>query len=161
MCTDRNGAQITGSSPVMTIGVMAGLDPAISVPEVNHVSNGVQITGSSPTGRDLAGEISRQPVVEILPHRILLQDQGDFPGARPVLQVLLSLNGISDILVPLYPNEPFKAVFPGEAIGNARAVLPSAARDIAGDADIQSPIWTVGDNVDPSTLHRAILPKRN
>ncbi len=39
-----------------------------------------------------------QPRIEILPFRILLMDQSELPGAGPVLESLLALNGRFDVV---------------------------------------------------------------
>src|SRR5258708_627523 len=92
-------------------------------------------------------------IVEGFPIRVIRKDQPNLPGARPMLQISLPLDRGADIVMALGVDETLQAIPLGKALGDTLAMLPRAPRKIAGDADIKNPIWPVGDDVDPSTLH--------
>src|SRR5258708_33869897 len=85
--------------------------------------------------------------------RGLGEDETDLPGTWPVLQIFLALDRGADVVVTLGEDEALQAVALGEAVGRALAVLPGAAREVAGDADIDRAVGAVRHNVDPSTPH--------
>src|SRR6516225_2144803 len=100
---------------------------------------------------------SSELLIKIVPAWVSRQDELDFPGARPVLQVVLALDSAADAIVALGPDKTLQAVLFREAIGHALAVLPYTAREIAGYPDVKSPVRSVRHDVDLSTLHRSIF----
>jgi hypothetical protein len=99
----------------------------------------------------------RESVVEVIPLGILCQDEIDFPSARPMLQVLLTLDRSSNVLMVLGPDETPQPVFFGEAIHDTLVMFPGAPSEIAGNADVKGPIRPIRYYVDPSTLHHASI----
>jgi hypothetical protein len=57
--------------------------------------------------------------------------------------------------VLLGKNEAFQTVAFGKALDHVFAMFPCAFGDIAGDADMERAIRSVGHDVNPSTSHRA------
>src|SRR5690242_19070256 len=108
-------------------------------------------------GLDPAIYSSHESVVRVVPLGILDRDKIDFPGARPMLHISLTLDRRANVVVALSPNQTFKAVLLGETIRYTFSMLPNTTSEIAGNPDIKGPVWSVGHDVDPSALHRAIL----
>ena len=69
----------------------------------NAAGKGV-MAGPSP-GMTAAGVLLVQQLVEVVPLRVHAVDQADLPGARPVLDGLLALDGIADVLETLVVDE--------------------------------------------------------
>ena len=90
--------------------------------------------------------------VKVIPVRIDGDNLPDFPRARPVFDVVLALNGIADIVEPFEVDQPLQCISFGETCDESRAVFVDAANEIAGDADIQNAVRTIGQNVNPATL---------
>src|SRR2546425_9147933 len=102
---------------------------------------------------------SQELLVQIVPFRVIQQDEADLPGARVVLQVLLALPCVADILVLLKIHEALQAVTLGETLDKALAMLPGATRQIVGHADVQDAIRPVRHEVNPSGGHLQQAPR--
>jgi hypothetical protein len=74
-----------------------------------------------------------------------------------MLQVLLSLDHGSNVLMMLRPDETPQPVFFAGAIHYTLPMLPGTPSEVAGNADVKSPIPPVRYYVDPSPLHNAIV----
>jgi hypothetical protein len=81
--------------------VMAGLVPAIHV-------------------------LLRDCLEEIVPIRICSDNHSDLPRARPMFDVVLALNGVSDIVKNLKVNEPLQPMPFGKTFDEAGAMLEDA-----------------------------------
>jgi hypothetical protein len=91
-------------------------------------------------------------IVEITPLGILAMNEPDFPGARPMFEVLFPLNGGQNRFMMLDVNELVQSIPLAEAFDQALAMFPRTAGQISGDADLQHAIGTVGHDVDPRAL---------
>ena len=67
-------------------------------------------------GLDPAIYSSHESVVKVVSLGILDEDKIDFPGARPMLHIPLTLDRRANVVVALSPNQTFKAVLLGETI---------------------------------------------
>ena len=103
--------------------VIAGLDPAIRESGVDSL-------------------------IQIQPIGVVLLDQRQFPGARPVLDVLLALQGVPDVVEFLVVDQSVDTISLCETIGRALPVLPSSAREIVRHADVQGAVPSTGQDVD-------------
>src|SRR5215469_14830597 len=104
---------------------------------------------------------SRELVKKIVPLGILRKDEIDLPGAWLMLDVPLALNGGANIVVAFCPHQMFQAILRNETFSDTFAMFPNTAREIAGDPDVQSSIWSVRDYVDPATSHTSIPSTNN
>jgi hypothetical protein len=95
-------------------------------------------------------------VEEIVPCWIVSGDQSDFPRARPMLDVVLALNGSSNVIEHLEVDEPLKAVPFGEPLNHSRTMLEHAPNEVARYADIQGTVRTIGHDVNVPTCHADI-----
>jgi len=59
------------------------------------------VAGLDPATRDL-----REPIVEIGPIGVLVEDQPHFPGASPMLHISLPLPGRAHVIVMFGKDEP-------------------------------------------------------
>ena len=100
---------------------------------------------------------SREFEVEVSPLRVHGLDQGDLPGARPVLDVLLTPDGIGHHAEGLIVDEADETVARGEAFNEAFAAFIGAAREIRCHADIEYSAWAIGHDVDVALTHRGML----
>jgi hypothetical protein len=57
-----------------------------------------------------------------------------------MLQVLLTLDRPTNIIVTLGPYQPFQSVSLGEPVCDAFPMLPGAAREVTGDTNAKSAI---------------------
>ena len=87
--------------PNSSIVVMAGLDPAIYS--------------------------SQELVVKVVPLGILGEDKIDFPGARPMFHVMLTLDGRTDIVVELAPDKHLQSISLSESFDYSCPVLATRA----------------------------------
>src|SRR5208282_6749844 len=92
----------------------------------------------------------REPVVKIFPIRILPVDQPHFPGARPVLHILLALSRGVHVIVPFSEYQLLEAIPTSEALDHPYPMLPGSARKIIGYADIQDAVRAVGHDIHPA-----------
>lgn len=74
-----------------------------------------------------------------------------------MLQVLLALDRQADIIVMLGPNKTSQPISAGEPLSQSLPMLPGTPSEIAGDADVNRPIWPIRNDVNPSARHAAIL----
>ena len=74
-----------------------------------------------------------------------------------MLDIVLALDGVTDVVEPLEVNQPFQALLLGEAIDKPRAMLEYPADEIVCHADIQDAVRTVSQNINISTCHAEIL----
>ena len=98
---------------------------------------------------------------EIVPFRVPRDDKVHFPGERPMLDVLLALDSGANVLVVFCPNQPFEPISYCETFNFSFPMFLNAAREIAGNPDVQGPVWPVRDHVDPATPHTPIPSIRN
>ena len=77
-----------------------------------------------------------------------------------MFDVFFALDRRPNIFMALGKDQSFQAISLGETIGHALPMFPNAARKIAGDADVQRAIRPIGDDVNPSALHREIVDMR-
>jgi hypothetical protein len=75
---------------------------------------------------------SKEPVVQIVPFRIVEQNEPDLPGTRVVFEVLLALTRVPDVVVPLVIDKALQAVALRETVDEALAVFAGAARQVVG-----------------------------
>src|SRR5579871_3030875 len=88
-------------------------------------------------------------------------DQPDLPASRPMLDVFLPLDCGKHILMPCGINQAVQAIVLGEPAYEPLLVLShTTPPDVAGDADIQRSIATVGHDVDPAGRHLRQLSAR-
>src|ERR1700689_953286 len=92
------------------------------------------------------------PLAQILPGRIHGHDEGDFLDSQPALDALLAFDCVVDVFEALEIQEPVKLVFDGKSWADSCFVSSRSAREIVGDADVQSPL-TVRHDVDK--IHRS------
>src|SRR5215470_12165368 len=104
-------------------------------------------------GLGLAIHESDEPVVEILPVRVVDENEPDLPSAPIVLQVLLSLPRLVNVVVMLGINEALQPIASREPCDQALSMLPDPARDIVRYADIKRAVWPVCHDVDPAIRH--------
>src|SRR5579883_736823 len=103
---------------------------------------------------------SNQPLVQILPIRIVRKDKLYFPSTRPMFQVLFPLDRGPDVIVLLGIDQPLQPIPRRESFDDSVMMLPRTTRKIAGHADIERAVWPVRYDVDPSTPHREFIASR-
>jgi len=92
----------------------------------------------------------------IVPVRIHRVNEPDLPRARPMLDVLLSLNGSLNGVMPFIVDETFETVVLGKTLGETFPMLVGKLRQRAGHTDIKRAIAPVGHQIDPAACHGAI-----
>jgi len=90
-------------------------------------------------------------VVEVTPVRIHRENEIDLPLARPVLDVLFPLDCSGGRVVSLIVNQHLNSIAFGETWYEAFPVLKGPTHQIVGDADVQRPAATIGEDIDPET----------
>src|SRR6202022_4292005 len=81
-----------------------------------------------------------QLLVEVFPLRVGLVDQRKLPHARPMLQVLLALQSVAYVIVWFVVHKAFQTVALAEAVDNAFAMFPNAAREVARHPNVECAI---------------------
>ena len=145
-------------------GVMAGLVPAIHAPPAPTLA--VSVDARHKAGHDdvrwrcesLAPFKSAKSVIEVVPIWVRGENEPHLPGPRPMLHVLFALNGGSDVGVLFEEDQPLQPVPLSEAGHNAFAMLPNAARKVAGHAGVQNAVRPVSHDVNPGSSHRRKMP---
>jgi hypothetical protein len=110
------------------------------------------VAGLVPAIHDL-----REPIVEIVPIGILMEDQPHFPRAPPMFHISLSLPRRAHVIVMLSQYEPPQAVLFGEALDKTRAVFPRTSGKVIRCADVQDAIGPVRHDVYPSRHYGSLL----
>jgi hypothetical protein len=60
----------------------------------------------------------RDYIVKIVPIRIIGDNKSNLPGARPMLDIMLALDRISDVVKGLEVNEPLQPIAPRKAFND-------------------------------------------
>src|SRR6185437_5843005 len=92
-------------------------------------------------------QASDQAAHQIVPARIPLLYQADFPGAVPAFDLLFARDSITDVSKRLVPNQDVHIVAPGEAGNGFALVLLHALRQVIGYADIKRAIAAASQHV--------------
>ena len=79
--------------------------------------------------------LSDDGFIKIVPVGVIDNDLPDFPGARPMFDIVLALNSGSDIVENLKVNEALYSVLFGKTFDRSRAMLKYATSKIVRDAD--------------------------
>src|SRR5664279_5642839 len=87
---------------------------------------------------------------EIVPIRIRSDNHSYLPCTRPVLDIVLALDGIPDVVKPLEIDEPVQSVSFGKAFDETRPMFEHAADQINRHPDIKNAVWSIGQNVNVS-----------
>jgi hypothetical protein len=112
--------------------VMAGLVPAIHV-------------------------LLRNGLEEIFPIRICGDNRSDLPRARPMFDIVLALDGISNIIKFFEIDESLQSMALGKAFDESGAMFEYPPDEIVRHADIQDAVGAIGQNVNIPTCHTGIL----
>jgi hypothetical protein len=96
-------------------------------------------------------------VVEIVPSGVLGIDEPSFPRPWPVLDVMFTLDGETNVVVFFEIDEAFKLMTFCEPIDRIRTMLVDPAQKIARDANVKYAVRPVTEDVDITTGHSAIM----
>src|SRR5580698_689345 len=80
---------------------------------------------------------STERVIKIGPFGVQSNNQPRLPSARPVLEVLFTLDSREDVLMAFGVHQPDQPVLFDEVTSNAGAMFECAARKITGDANVK------------------------
>ena len=69
------------------------------------------------------------------------------PTARPMLDVMLALDGVSDVIELLTIDQHLEAISLGKAFGRSLAMLKRSPGNIVRDADIKSAVASIRHDV--------------
>ena len=70
-----------------------------------------------------------------------------------MFHIMFVLDCITDVWEVLLPNEPLKTIAFSETLDSSAAMFPNPTCKIARYADIERPIGSVCDDINPSTMH--------
>jgi hypothetical protein len=87
-------------------------------------------------------------VRQVVPHRIVLFDQANFPTPVPALDLLFTGNRVVDIVESLEPDQNVHVVSPGKPGYRFFFVLAGTPRQIIGYADIKRSVALAGERID-------------
>jgi hypothetical protein len=74
-----------------------------------------------------------------------------------MLDVLFTLEGVTDVIELLKIDQAFQSISLGEAINESGTMFEYSANEIAGHPDVEDAIRTIGQNINVSTCHPEIL----
>jgi len=94
---------------------------------------------------------------QIIPARILGDDQVRFPLPWPVFKPSLPSNRRHNVVVSLDVNQASEPVTSGEYRCGASSVLPGAAADVVRDTGMESAERPVRHDVNPATTHGPMI----
>jgi hypothetical protein len=103
---------------------------------------------------------SEQCLVQIVPFGIHLVNQPHFPGSRPVLDVLFTLDCQPDVIELFVIDQPFQSVSFCEAVGDSIAMLEHTSRQIIRDAGIENAVAPIRHEINPAPRHVDIETRR-
>ena len=96
----------------------------------------------------------RDGLKEILPFRIGRDNQPNFPGAGPMLDIVFALDRVLDRCELLEVNQGLQSVLFREAFDETRAMLEDPADKIVCHADIKDAIRPISHEVDVAAAMR-------
>jgi len=96
--------------------------------------------------------MTHQLVPEVPPRRIALSNESQLPRSAPLLDLLLALDRISDVLVPLKPDELANSVYACKPFDGTRSMLASSLCEVARHAEIQRTVRLTGKEINESGL---------
>src|SRR5665213_241522 len=99
----------------------------------------------------------RDGVEEVIPIGIHSDNLSDFPRARPMLDVVLALDGVADVVELLEIHQPLQSISFGETCDEAGAMFEYTADKVARHANIKDTVWAIGQDVNVATCHAEIL----
>ena len=80
-------------------------------------------------------------------------DKLNLPASTPVLDVLFTLNGDGNFIVPLGIDKRLQRIGSCEARKQSFTMLEDAPRKVGGDADVKRSVRLVRHDADPATSH--------
>lgn len=107
---------------------------------------------------------SDEPIVEVVPAGIGGKDQPHLPPSRPMLDIVLALDGTPNVAMGFEIDQAFEAVPLCEALHYPFPVLPDATGEVAGYAGVECAVRAVTHHVDPGThcqIMMALLTQSN
>jgi hypothetical protein len=93
----------------------------------------------------------------IVPFRIVDDNFSNLPRARPMLDIMLAVNRITNVVEPLKIDQSLQPMLFGETIDESGTMFEYTADKITCHANVQDAVGTVGQNVNVSTCHTDIL----
>jgi len=90
---------------------------------------------------------------EIVPIWIRGDNRSNLPSARPMLDIVLALNGCADIIKFFEIDQPLQSIPLGETIHKPGTMLKDAADKVACHPHIEDAIWTIGQKINVPTCH--------
>jgi hypothetical protein len=100
---------------------------------------------------------SVERVKQVIPVRIALLDQSQFPAPVPFLERLFAGDGVADIGEGFDMNQPCYSIFLGEGRTPAVSMREDASGKVVGDADVESPVALAGENIDMVALKHGLF----
>src|SRR3984893_10571358 len=91
--------------------------------------------------------------IEVVPIRICSDNRANLPCARPMLDVVLALDGVADVVEPFEIDQSLQSTPLGKAIDDSTTMFVDAANEIVCHPDIKNAVWSIGQNVDVATCH--------
>src|SRR3974390_1513610 len=79
-------------------------------------------------------------IVQIIPFRIVLQDQSDFPFSRPVLQIAFTLDRGSNVVIALEINQALDRILLCESRDEAVSMFVDASHEIVRHSDVKDTV---------------------
>ena len=74
-----------------------------------------------------------------------------------MLDVVLALDGVTDVIEPFEIDQSLQSIPLGEAFDESGTMLKYPADKIVRHPDVQNAVRTIGQNIDVSTCHAEIL----
>ena len=94
---------------------------------------------------------------EIVPIRIRGDNHSYLPCTRPVLDIVLALDGIADRLELLEVDEPLQSIPSRKAFDESGPMFKYPADKIICHPDIKNAVWSIGQNVNEGPCHAEML----
>jgi hypothetical protein len=79
----------------------------------------------------------RDYIVKIVPIRIVGDNQSNLPGTRPMLDIMLALDRISDAIKGLEVNEPLQPIASRKAFNEPRTMLKDATHKVTSAVNLK------------------------
>src|SRR5438552_7944770 len=99
----------------------------------------------------------RDCVEEIVPIWVHHHDLSNLPRAWPMLDVVFALNGIPDIFELLKVDQPLQPISLGKPVDESGTMFEYSADKIARHSNVEDAVRAIGQKIDVSTCHAAIL----
>ena len=101
--------------------------------------------------------VSLQVIIQVVPFRVYLFNESNLPGTLPLFDLLFSNNGVSNVPMCLVVDKTMNRVSLREPLYEIMLMLPHPFDQLAGDAGVECPVPSAGENVNIAQFEHQVF----